>query len=176
MNGRRLWCLTIVDDFTKKCLEIEVNTLLPGRCVVGELERLAEMHGFLRSVTVDNEPEFAGKALDEWAYSQGMQPSFIQLSRPQQNAYIESFNGKFRDQCLNEHWFISMRHARQVIKAWCSKYNGKRPHSSLSYLTPKQFAQSCLTADSMSISDYIGKPVNLNPSIPAGLGPQVITC
>ncbi len=67
--------------------------------------------------------------------------------------YIESFNGKFRDECLNEHWFISMRHARQVIEEWRQEYNGERPHSSLGYLTPKQFAQSFLTADSMSISD-----------------------
>ena len=153
VDGRRLRCLNIVDDFTKECLVIEVDTSLPGRRVVGVLERLAELRGLPRSVTVDNGPEFAGKTLDEWAYSQGLQLSFIQPGKPQQNAYIESFNGKFRDECLNEHWFISMRHARQVIEEWRQEYNGERPHSSLGYLTPKQFAQSFLTADSMSISD-----------------------
>jgi len=153
VDGRRLRCLNIVDDFTKECLAIEVDTSLPGHRVVAVLERLAELRGLPQSVTVDNGPEFAGKALDEWAYSQGLQLSFIQPGKPQQNAYIESFNGKFRDECLNEHWFISMRHARQVIEEWRQEYNGKRPHSSLGYLTPNRFAESFLTADSMSISD-----------------------
>ena len=98
-------------------------------------------------------PECAGKALDEWAYRRQLRLRFIDPGKPQQNAYIESFNGKFRDECLNEHWFISMRHARQVIEAWRQEYNGERPHSSLGYLTPKQFAERFLTADSMSISD-----------------------
>ncbi len=153
VDGRRLRCLNIVDDFTKECLAIEVDTSLPGRRVVSVLQRLAESRGLPQSVTVDNGPEFAGKALDEWAYSQGLHLSFIQPGKPQQNAYIESFNGKFRDECLNEHWFISMRHARQVIEEWRQEYNGERPHSSLGYLTPNRFAESFLTADSMSISD-----------------------
>ncbi|WP_424447054.1 IS3 family transposase [Paucimonas lemoignei] len=153
VDGRRLRCLNIVDDFTKQCLAIEVDTSLPGRRVVAVLERLAETRGLPRSVTIDNGPEFAGKALDEWAYSRGLQLSFIQPGKPQQNAYIESFNGKFRDECLNEHWFVSMRHARQVIEEWRCEYNQQRPHSSLGYLAPDQFADSFITADSMSISD-----------------------
>ncbi len=118
VDGRRLRCLNIVDDFTKQCLAIEVDTSLPGKRVVAALERLAESRGLPKSVTIDNRPEFAGKALDEWAYSRGLHLSFIQPGKPQQNAYIEGFNGKFRDECLNEHWFISMRHAQQVIEAW----------------------------------------------------------
>ncbi len=153
VDGRRLRCLNIVDDFTKECLAIEVDTSLPGRRVISVLERLAESRGLPRSVTVDNGPEFAGKALDGWAYSKGLHLSFIPPGKPQQNAYIESFNGKFRDECLNEHWFISMCHARQVIEDWRQEYNGERPHSSLGYLTPNRFAESFLTADSMSISD-----------------------
>ena len=153
VDGRRLRCLNIVDDFTKQCLAIEVDTSLPGKRVVAVLERLAESRGLPRSVTIDNGPEFAGKALDEWAYSRGLHLSFIQPGKPQQNAYIESFNGKFRDECLNEHWFISMRHARQVIEEWRCEYNQQRPHSSLGYLAPDQFADSFLTADSMSIPD-----------------------
>jgi len=153
VDGRRLRCLNIVDDFTKECLAIEVDTSLPGRRVVSVLERLAESRGLPQSVTVDNGPEFAGKALDGWAYSQGLHLRFIQPGKPQQNAYIESFNGKFRDECLNEHWFMSMRHARQVIEDWRQEYNDERPHSALGYLTPNRFAERFLTADSISISD-----------------------
>ncbi len=153
VDGRRLRCLNIVDDFTKECLAIEVDTSLPGRRVVGVLERLAESRGLPQSVTVDNGPEFVSKALDEWAYRQQLQLRFIEPGKPQQNAYIESFNGKFRDECLNEHWFLSMRHAREVIVAWRQEYNGERPHSALGYLTPNRFAESFLTADSMSVSD-----------------------
>jgi putative transposase len=153
VDGRRLRCLNIVDDFTKECLAIEVDTSLPGRRVVGVLERLAENRGLPKSVTVDNGPEFISKVLDEWAYRRQLQLRFIEPGKPQQNAYIESFNGKFRDECLNEHWFLSMRHARQVIAAWREEYNQERPHSSLGYLAPSRFADSFLTADSMSVSD-----------------------
>jgi putative transposase len=152
-DGRRLRCLNVVDDFTKQCLVIEIDTSLPGTRVVNALERLAEQVGLPKSVTVDNGPEFAGKVLDEWAYSKHLRLSFIQPGKPQQNAYIESFNGKFRDECLNEHWFVSMRHARQVIEAWRQEYNAERPHSSLGDLTPDRFAESFLTADSMCVSD-----------------------
>lgn len=148
VDGRRLRCLNVVDDFTKECLAIEVDTSLPGRRVVAVLERLAEFRGLPLSITIDNGPEFAGKVLDEWAYRKGLILHFIEPGKPQQNAYIESFNGKFRDECLNEHWFVSMQHARETINAWQQEYNGERPHSSLKYLTPRQFAERFLTADS----------------------------
>lgn len=151
-DGRRLRCLNIVDDFTKECLAIEVDTSLPGQRVVAVLERLEEARGLPLSITIDNGPEFAGKVLDAWAYRKGLKLHFIEPGKPQQNCYIESFNGKFRDECLNEHWFVSMRHARETIAAWQREYNGERPHSSLGYLTPKQFADSLLTADSKSMS------------------------
>lgn len=153
VDGRRLRCLNIVDDFTKECLAIEVDTSLPGRRVVSVLERLAESRGLPQSVTVDNGPEFVSKALDEWAYRKQLRLRFIEPGKPQQNAYIESFNGKFRDECLNEHWFLSMRHAREVISTWRQEYNDERPHSSLDYQTPNSFAENFLTAVSMSISD-----------------------
>lgn len=153
VDGRRLRCLNIVDDFTKECQAIEVDTSLPGRRVVAVLERLTELRGLPRSVTVDNGPEFAGKTLDEWAYRMQLQLKFIAPGKPQENAYIESFNGKFRDECLNEHWFLSMRHARQEIEGWRQEYNDERPHSSLGYQTPKQFAERFLTADSRLRSD-----------------------
>lgn len=104
------------------------------------LERLAEFRGLPQSVTVDNGPEFISKALDEWAYRQQLQLRFIAPGKPTQNAYVESFNGKFRDECLNEHWFLSMRHAREVIAMWRQEYNEERSHSSLDDQTPKEFA------------------------------------
>ena len=153
VDGRRLRCLNIVDDFTRECLAIEVDTSLPGRRVVSVLERLAEFRGLPQSVTLDNGPEFISKALDEWAYRQQLQLRFIEPGKPQQNCYVESFNGKFRDECLNEHWFLSMRHAREVIATWRQEYNEERPHSSLDDQTPKEFAERFLTADSRLVSD-----------------------
>lgn len=141
-DGRRVRCLNIVDDYTKECLAIEVDTSLPGKRVMAVLERLAESRGLPVSITVDNGPEFAGKALDAWAYETGVKLSFIRPGKPIENAYIESFNGKFRDECLNEHWWLSMSHARQTIEAWRIDYNTERPHSSLGWLTPKQFAEA----------------------------------
>ena len=131
VDGRRLRSLNIVDDFTKECLAIEVDTFLSGRRVVSVLARLAEIRGLPRSITVDNGPEFISKALDAWAYEQQLKLRFIQPDKPQQNAYIESFNGKFRDDCLNEHCFLSMRHARAVIADW------------LLYISWGEFPPSC---------------------------------
>lgn len=153
VDGRRVRCLNIVDDFTKQCLAIEVDTSLPGKRVVHVLQRLAESRGLPKGITVDNGPEFVSKALDEWAYAVGLQLRFIQPGKPQQNAYIESFNGKFRDECLNEHWFMSMRHARQLIEEWRQDYNTQRPHSAIGYQTPDQFADTFLTANSKCVSD-----------------------
>ncbi|MFV8529294.1 IS3 family transposase, partial [Ralstonia pseudosolanacearum] len=155
--GRRFRCLNVVDDYTRECLAIEVDTSLPGLRVKQVLERLKEMRGLPASITVDNGPEFAGKVLDAWAYEAGVTLSFIRPGKPVENAYIESFNGRFRDECLNEHWFVSMRHARQLIEEWRIEYNTERPHSSLGYLTPVQFAQGheqkeFLTSDSTCAS------------------------
>lgn len=157
--GRRFRCLNVVDDYTRECLAIEVDTSLPGLRVQQVLERLKEMRGLPASITVDNGPEFAGKVLDAWAYEAGVTLSFIRPGKPVENAYIESFNGRFRDECLNEHWFVSMRHAKQLIEEWRIEYNTERPHSSLGYLTPVQFArahdakQQFLTSDSNCSSD-----------------------
>ena len=162
IGGRRLRCLTIVDDCTRECLAIEVDTLLPGTRVQAVLERLADTRGLPQSITVDNGSEFDGKVLDQWAYRTGVQLSFIRPGKPNENAYIESFNGKFRDECLNEHWFISLAHARRIIEAWRIEYNTERPHSSLGNRTPQEFAADrtnkdeervFLTADSNAIRD-----------------------
>jgi len=129
--GRRFRCLIVVDDYTRECLAIEVDTSLPGLRVKQVLERLKEMRGLPASITVDNGPEFAGKELDAWAYEAGATLSFIRPGESVENAYIESFiNSRFRDEFLNEHWFVSMRHARQLIEEWRIEYNTERPHSS----------------------------------------------
>jgi putative transposase len=141
ISGHRLRCLTIVDDCTRECLAIEVDTSITGLRVQAVLDRLADMRGLPHSITVDNGPEFDGQVLDKWAYRHGVQLSFIRPGKPNENAYIESFNGKFRDECLNEHWFIVLAHARSVIEAWRIEYNSERPHSSLGNQTPQEFAR-----------------------------------
>jgi putative transposase len=140
IGGRRLRCLTIVDDCTRECLAIEVDTSITGLRVQAVLDRLADTRGLPNSITVDNGPEFDGQVLDKWAYRRAVQLAFIRPGKPNENAYIESFNGKFRDECLNEHWFLSLAHARSVIGAWCIEYNTERPHSSLGNRTPQEFA------------------------------------
>lgn len=140
IGGRRLRCLTIVDDCTRECLAIEVDTSIPGTRVQAVLERLGDTRGLPQSITVDNGPEFDGKVLDQWSYRTGVRLAFIRPGKPNENAYIESFNGKFRDECLNEHWFISLAHARRIIEAWRIEYNTERPHSSLGNRTPQEFA------------------------------------
>jgi putative transposase len=143
-----------VDDFTKECLAVELDTSLPGKRVVSVMARLAEMRGLPSSITVDNGPEFISKALDAWAYEKGLTLRFIEPGKLQQNAYIESFNGKFRDECLSEHWFLSIRHAQAIIADWRLEYNEARPHSALGYQTPKEFVERFLTADSILARDY----------------------
>ena len=107
--------------------------------MVQVLERLAETTGLPEVITVDNGPEFTGKALDEWAYRNGVKLNFIRPGRPIENAYAESFIGRFRDECLNENWFLSLRDARHIIDHWRIDYNNGRPHSTLAGLTPRKY-------------------------------------
>jgi putative transposase len=141
VTGRRFRALTIVDDYTRECPAIEADTSLGGRRVVSVLERLGEMRGLPEVITVDNGPEFAGKALDEWAYRRGIKLSFIRPGKPVENAFAESFNGRLRDECLNTNWFLSLKHAKDVIEEWRKDYNAVRPHSSLGGLTPEEFME-----------------------------------
>lgn len=141
-SGRTFRTLNVVDDYTRECLAIEVDTSLGGRRVTRVLERLVRQRGMPGCVVADNGPEFTGRAVDEWAYGRGLRLEFIDPGRPTQNASIESFNGKFRDECLNEYWFVSVADARATIEAWRKVYNRERPHSSLGYETPQAFAAS----------------------------------
>lgn len=142
-NGRRLRILTVVDDFSKECPVLEVDHSLTGQRVTRVLERVALTRGLPEVITVDNGPEFISKALDAWAYANGVKLNFIQPGKPTQNCYIESFNGKFRDECLDEHVFVSLHHAQKTIEIWRQDYNANRPHRSLKQLTPEEFAARC---------------------------------
>jgi putative transposase len=140
-QGKKFRCFTLVDDCSRICPVIEVDTSLPGLRVVRVLERLVELHGLPDAISCDNGPEFAGSALDQWSFRTGVKIAFIRPGKPVENAYIESFNGKFRDECLNENWFTSLKDAQEKIEAWRKDYNCDRPHSSLGNLSPEEFVR-----------------------------------
>lgn len=138
--GRKFRMLTVVDAYTRESLVIEVDTSLSGVRVARVLERITQERGARPvDVVLDNGPELTSRALDQWAYERGVHLAFIDAGKPQQNGYIESFNGRLRDECLNEHWFLSLPHARRTIEDWRVDYNLNRPHSSLGNLTPEEF-------------------------------------
>ena len=163
-DGRPFRVLNVVDDFTRECLAIEVDRSLPGARVVRVLERLQAQHGLPRRIVLDNGPEFAGRTLDAWAYARGVDLCFIRPGKPIENAYVESFNGKFRDECLNEHWFVSLVDAKALIEAWRLDYNLVRPHSALGGQTPHQFAMRSLGARRLPPArpDGVSKPEDLS--------------
>jgi putative transposase len=134
--------LTIVDDCTKEAVEIVADTSIPGQYVARVLDRVAQFRGYPKAIRTDQGPEFTCRALDQWAYRNGVQLKLIQPGMPTQNAYIESFDGRFRDECRNDHRFLTLEHARAIIATWRRDYNESRPHSSLGYMTPAEFARS----------------------------------
>ncbi len=140
-TGRRFRTLNIVDDLTRECPAIEVDTSLPGARVVRVLDRLAVLRGLPDTIVIDNGSEFTGRVLDAWANKHGVKLHFIDPGKPVQNAYIESFNGKFRDECLDLHWFTGLADAKAKIESWRVEYNRVRPHSSLGDATPESFAE-----------------------------------
>jgi putative transposase len=140
-NGRRIKCLTVADDFSHEAVEIAVDYGISGHYVTCILDRAAVFRGYPLAVRTDNGPEFTSRAFMGWANSHGIQHILIQPGKPMQNGYIESFNGKFRDECLNEQWFDSLPLARSVISTWRQDYNEVRPHSSLGRIPPAKFAE-----------------------------------
>lgn len=140
-NGRRIKSLTVADDFTHECVDIAVDYGISGQYVTRLLDRAALFRGYPAAVRTDNGPEFTCRAFIAWAQSHGVRHILIQPGRPMQNGYIESFNGKFRDECLNEHWFQTLQQARSEIAIWRQDYNEVRPHSSLGRIPPAEFAQ-----------------------------------
>ena len=151
-NGRRIKCLTVADDFSHECVDIAVDYGISGQYVTRLLDQAATFRGYPLAVRTDNGPEFTSRAFMAWATSHGVRHILIQPGRPMQNGYIESFNGKFRDECLNEQWFETLPQARECIAEWRRDYNEVRPHSSLGRIPPAQFAQqhrinSCAAAN-----------------------------
>lgn len=140
-NGRRIRSLTVVDNFSRECLGIWVEQSIRSEDVVKFMKRISWIRGIPERVFLDNGPEFIGKALDRWAYENKVTLDFSRPGKPTDNAFIESFNGSFRDECLNLHWFLSLKDAKEKIEKWREEYNTFRPHSSLDDLTPKEFAE-----------------------------------
>ena len=153
-SGRRFRTLTLVDDFTRQCPALWSDHSIGGAGVVTVLERLAKTYGLPQTITVDNGPEFTGKSLHNWSRQNIVKLNFIAPGKPTQNAFIESFNGKFRNECLNQHWFTTLNEARLLIEAWRQEYNQIRPHSSLGRIPPNLFAQQ--------IQNHQPKPINLS--------------
>lgn len=139
-NSRKFKNLNIVDEYTRECLVIETDTSIGGVRVVRVLEMLKDLRGLPNAIRLDNGPEFTSRAMDDWAHKNAVKLDFIAPGKPTQDAFIESFNGKFRNECLNENYFDTLEEARTVIEAWKDEYNGFRPHSSLGNLTPRAFA------------------------------------
>jgi putative transposase len=139
-DGRRIRLLTIVDNHTRESLAIHLGQRIRGSEVVEVLERIAAEHGRPQAIQVDNGPEFISKDVDLWAYWNQVQLDFSRPGKPSDNAFIESFNARFRLECLNKHWFLSFEDAREKVEKWRQDYNEKRPHSSLGNLTPEEFA------------------------------------
>lgn len=148
-SGRTLKCLTIVDDGTHEAVAVTAEHTIGGDHLTRILDQICSLRGRPGLIRSDNGKEFTGKAMLNWAYRNGVALKLIEPGKPNQNAYVESFNGRLRDECLNEHWFTSLPHARTVIEAWRREYNEERPKKSLGGLTPasyaKQMAEKALT-------------------------------
>lgn len=140
-EGRVLRCLTVVDDATHEAVAVDVERAISGHGVVRVLDRLALSRGLPQIIRSDNGREFCGKAMLEWAHRHGVQLRLIEPGKPNQNAYIESFNGGLRDECLNEHWFPNLLQARAVIETWRREYNQERPKKALGEMTPEAYAK-----------------------------------
>ena len=150
-EGRSIKNLTVVDDATHEAVAIVAERALGGHQLVRILEQLALTRGLPKAIRTDNGKEFCSRAMLTWAHARGVQLFLIEPGKPNQNAYIESFNGRFRDECLNEHWFTSLQHARVIVEAWRREYNEERPKKSLGGLTPVAYAKT-LTQESVKLT------------------------
>lgn len=144
-NGRRFRTLSVVDEHTRECLALWPDVSLPSATVVRVLRDLADARGAPQRIMLDNGPEMIAKVLDAWAYEHGIALTFSRPGKPVDNCFVESFHDKFRDECLNLHWFLSLTEARQVIETWRVEYNTERPHSSLGGRTPQEYATTLRT-------------------------------
>jgi len=142
-NGRRFRALTMMDIYSRECLNIYAGSSITGDKVVNILEALRSRRGLPERIRVDNGPEFLSKALDNYSYLNNIKLEFSRPGKPVDNAFIESFNGSLRDECLNTNWFLSIEDAQAKLEAWRVDYNQYRPHGSLDNMTPEEFAGKC---------------------------------
>lgn len=171
-NGRTFRTLNVVDACTRECLAIEVDTSLPGLRVTWVLDRLTAGWGVPHTIRVDNGPEFAGKVLDAWAYAKGVHLDFIDPGKPTQNGLLESLDGKFRDECLNGHWFRDLSEAQRLIEAWRTDYNEERPYSALGNVPPRVFAMQLARRKALSLSLVPHPGAGQVPSV----GGEIVRC
>jgi putative transposase len=139
-HGRKFRVLTVIDKWHRQYVALQADFALTGQSVVGALQEVAATRGLPYAITVDHGTEFTSKALDEWCYQRGVRLDFIRPGKPTENGFIESFNGRLRDECLNVNEFVSLEHARATLQSWREDYNHWRPHSSLGHLTPSEYA------------------------------------
>jgi SAM-dependent methyltransferase len=166
VSGRRFRILTLVDDFTRECLGLVADTSLTGLRVARELDRIAELRGYPCMLVSDNGTEFTSNAILAWQQERGVEWHYIAPGKPMQNGFVESFNGRLRDECLNEHLFSNLNEARRIIEEWRIDYNTTRPHTSLKGLTPNEFAAAPIRGITGTDSPYerghVGEQVNCN--------------
>lgn len=152
-DGRRFRVFAVVDDFSRECLALVVDTSISGARVGRELDRVVELRGRPCMIVSDNGTEFTSNAMLTWSEKNAVAWHFIAPGKPQQNAFIESFNGRLRDECVNEHIFDGLAHARRVLAAWRADYNAARPHTSLGGLTPIEYANRAREAQNENIAN-----------------------
>ena len=157
-SGRGLRALTIVDSYTRECPAIEVGTGISSRTVTRSLERIIDERGKPLSLRCDNGPEFTSRHFLGWCEEQGITLIHIQPGKPMQNGHVESFNGRLRDECLNANWFLNLADAKRKIESWRKEYNAERPHSSLAYRTPAEFAKTCSELTSRMVATPPSRP------------------
>ena len=141
-GGGRFRTFNLIDDYSRECLAIEVDTSLSGERIVRVLQRVARERGLPDTIVMDNGPEFTSRALLAWRQETEVNLHFIQPGKPMENAIVESFNGKVRDECLNQHYFVDLGHVRRIIEEWSAYYNTRRPHTSLGFQTPEEYRKS----------------------------------
>ncbi len=149
-SGRTVRVLTVVDTFTRECLALEVDTCLPSRRVTRALDSVIADRGRPERIRLDNGSELTSRHFLSWGIEQRIELNHIEPGKPVQNAFIESFNGRLRDECLNTSWFRNLWEARRRIAAWRTEYNYERPHSSLNYRTPHEYSQACIANETVT--------------------------
>lgn len=173
-SGRRLRIFSVVDSYTRECLALEVDTSLPSRRVTRTLAQIIERRGAPVAIRSDNGPELTCRHFLAWCIERRIDAVHIQPGKPTQNAHVESFHGRLRDECLNVSWFWNLWDARRKIAAWRQEYNSRRPHSALGYLTPEEFARAASPSSSSSITrPLLGKGFPIGSAVAVAPAPAL---